>query len=914
MATLRGRYAVSYKGRAKKLKIDIAGEGIFQQLEEVIFDEYKISSAVRLQIEYRDENGDYILLESDQELTDAIRELEALGCSIRFRASQKMEEDEFQDGKDPLTWNQEMHNLARNPQSNPDLGDMVGLPPSFKRYCSWPVIGVASCLLITFVTITASTASAPQGTTERSAAQSDIDKPFFYKEPNPPSMYPTFDSFTPPPTSMPEEEKGGKSPDTKASQGEGGSVTPTRHPSSKEKILTHQPTLHPTFGPSTGYPTHPPTEPLPTRKPTVLVSKPPSPTYKPVTSHPIKSPKFEPDWRIGAPYLDPERPIMNITDVRYGRFEPSHFSEERLKFWEKCAQHRHSEQQFKKKHYGTFGPGYVNLWTWDGQRKVFCDYINKEKSISYPDMYVWKPNDLSGGFPKSTLDFDPTVIKRHALQFRGYLSEYYEGGHNLKNRVIPLMNENNPREGGKGYAEGMDVLAENLLRKFVHKEKFVIGVLGTSVVAAMDNCFKYAYPNQLLRILKPLFNVANVEMEVRTSGQNGDGPPVPPQTRCMASILGPMTEVDIVQFGWWMIGVSTNVYIEQTRRLLADGVLPHYTSGYLLGQPRKSDPTTEELYKLGLMEIVDGDWASAGGPDSVWWPTRHLSRNHWGRHGDGHCHMETREGADGVAYYNWHPGPMGFQKMADIWAYRYSGAIILAMEKLESMIKSNIDPKKSVPQSRPKAKKLPKHPSCSREHPLPADMELCSGELDKGYSGVTCGLGHHPQWGDNSNLTSFAVNVAGDGKPLAKVEKYSGDWKYVNIPGTRPSSCGLALRGENGVRPHPECGTDKECEHPDAKMALRGLPKSGWIGFKYPKPLQRGLIAICNKNKGEGMTKAGALDLSILVDGNPITLNYKEQFVETCAKYVDEKLIGKTPTLSLKVGKGVMDLWAVIGE
>ena len=37
----------------------------------------------------------------------------------------------------------------------------------------------------------------------------------------------------------------------------------------------------------------------------------------------------------------------------------------------------------------------------------------------------------------------------------------------------------------------------------------------------------------------------------------------------------------------------------------------------------------------------------------------------WGRHGDGRCHIKTREGAPGVFMQNWHFGPLGFQLIVD---------------------------------------------------------------------------------------------------------------------------------------------------------------------------------------------------------------------------------------------------------
>eukprot|EP00466_Bigelowiella_natans_P014884 jgi/Bigna1/66708/fgenesh1_pg.2_\ len=91
--------------------------------------------------------------------------------------------------------------------------------------------------------------------------------------------------------------------------------------------------------------------------------------------------------------------------------------------------------------------------------------------------------------------------KRHAFQLRNMLEEYYWGKRALWESMYPRATE-------ATYAKGMEALSDALARKIVHQRDFVMGFFGSSVVAAQDNCFHYAYPLQLRRTLLPLFEAA----------------------------------------------------------------------------------------------------------------------------------------------------------------------------------------------------------------------------------------------------------------------------------------------------------------------------------------------------------------------------------------------------------------------
>lgn len=70
----------------------------------------------------------------------------------------------------------------------------------------------------------------------------------------------------------------------------------------------------------------------------------------------------------------------------------------------------------------------------------------------------------------------------------------------------------------------------------------------------------------------------------------------------------------------------------------------------------------------------------------------------WGEVGDG-MHNITRYGEKetdayrraslGVVWRNWHPGPLGFQVVADMFALAHIAALRSAIESIKSMTKSN---------------------------------------------------------------------------------------------------------------------------------------------------------------------------------------------------------------------------------
>jgi len=504
------------------------------------------------------------------------------------------------------------------------------------------------------------------------------------------------------------------------------------------------------------------------------------------------------------------------------------------------------------------------LNTWESERNQTCTAVHKAMANHFPPVYVFPGQQpLERGSPTRGLPFNPELLRRHAFQLRNMLEEYYWGKRALWESMYPRATE-------ATYAKGMEALSDALARKIVHQRDFVMGFFGSSVVAAQDNCFHYAYPLQLRRTLLPLFEAAGIDIEIRTSGQNGDGGEAEVQMRCLEAIMGDLSELDIVNFGWWMIRTNPPSRHETIRRLLSRGVLPHFSEFVDYGR-HLNEHEKVEYYKLGMMEI--NGWQNLYAPQ--WWPK--MGRAHWGRNGDGTCHRYTREGALGVLFYNWHPGPAGFQLIADLWAYRYATAFAMAMEKIAKEIQGgDINSlKKRWPWER-KGKALPSDPPrCNKDRMASSDAwkRLCEKKFDNGYDNVKCSIGHYPKWGKDANLTSWAVETNENGGALNADKPYhfnTGKWQWAQTK--RNSTLGTSAGFHPGCPAQPQFAHMESCKHPDMGKSIVGRVGNGWIGFRLPKMPKIGRITICNKDKRSGYMATDAATLKINLNGKPIDI------------------------------------------
>eukprot|EP00976_Prorocentrum_cordatum_P089034 1187584-Prorocentrum_minimum.AAC.1 len=445
-----------------------------------------------------------------------------------------------------------------------------------------------------------------------------------------------------------------------------------------------------------------------------------------------------------------DMPIDKITDARYGVDEPGVFESSRKEFFQLLQEGRKEHSKRMTDEAGCFCNGFANVTVWDTTRTILCQRQEMLSKKYFPQKYVMDTK-YSGGPGKDGLMFSPSEMKKHFRQYRAMLAEYYEGKEGLEAGL-------KPSPADPGYAEAVDAIAKRLVRKVIHRKPFVIAVAGVSIMAGMDNCFAKSYGPMLTRYLEPFFKAMGVNIDVRNSGQNGDGPSMEDTITCIKSVMG--DDVDILQIDYVMIDIAPPADYETfIRKTITDGTLVH--AAHRVDQAIGSLPADREAYyKSGLMQFknehnsVEGMSILDADPALFpWWPK--LGRAHWGRPGDGRCHMTTRDGSDGTLMQDWHPGPLGFQVYIDTFLYTYMDAFARAMDMLDgkdiNALKAELPADANLYE---KAPPLPSPVQCKAQEM--AEHPLCKGEADHGFTnGPFCAVGQNPSWGVGTNLTDW---------------------------------------------------------------------------------------------------------------------------------------------------------------
>ena len=212
--------------------------------------------------------------------------------------------------------------------------------------------------------------------------------------------------------------------------------------------------------------------------------------------------------------------------------------------------------------------------------------------------------------------------------FLNSLEDYYQHSHILDDTW------NNPMEG-----VGMQQLADKM-----KKEKFVIGVIGSSVAAGHDNCNYDSYERQLERTLQPIFEFYGKTVEVRNAGEGGGcGDSYRNQIWCVRNMVG--DDVDVVHYSW--------TYFEA-----GDRTVEAWHEMFIRWSLLLDNAPVPTIINVG-----------EGGVDHLYnhykqfgYNTIYLQKGlkkqfpkykkEWGVVGDG-MHNETRYGGSGVMWRNW---------------------------------------------------------------------------------------------------------------------------------------------------------------------------------------------------------------------------------------------------------------------
>lgn len=352
-------------------------------------------------------------------------------------------------------------------------------------------------------------------------------------------------------------------------------------------------------------------------------------------------------------------------------------------------------------------------------------------------------------------------------RFLGELRDYYGGANALTDSWLYPIN---------------DELLDALARKMT-KPTFVVGVVGSSVAAGHDNCNDDSYEKQLERSLQPLFAARGKVIEVRNAGQGGGcGDTFHNQIWCLRHLVG--DDVDAVHYTWTYFESGNDVLAFHELFLRWSLSMPNTPVPLILnlgdGRSDRNERLDQyrpfgynALYLEKSLLITDPGYGRK-----------------WGAVGDG-LHNATRHGRDGVVWRNWHPGPLGFERIADAMAYVYA----TALSRVDAV--DPVEPRLALP--------VPAH----------CDPAWCGGEA-------------------LPNCVTFELPTYGQ----AQIAMRPNEWASV-----KPATSTLMPRADRGK---------PECEHLDYCSGVYSSDAT-WARFELP-PVSRGKLRqvfVCCGNHGK---------------------------------------------------------------
>ena len=435
----------------------------------------------------------------------------------------------------------------------------------------------------------------------------------------------------------------------------------------------------------------------------------------------------------------------------------------------------------------------------------------------------------------------PTKKLHEAAQAMLKKLETYYGGAGPMEKAFKL------RPGDERYDSSIKVLAQKIGRAIQHRDKFVVGTIGSSVTAGHDNCNFDSYQRQLTRLMEPLWKAAGVKFEVRNAGQGGGcGDNYQNQIWCLRNLVG--DDVDATHYSWTYFESGSQGKSEAAEVITPERAHEMFVRWSLLME-RSPAPliiyaTTAQTefgglynayakYGFNVMEMMGG--MAAGAADKKWGDAGD-GRHSTTRYGEASDVSEERRKSLGVLWRNWHPGPLLFQAAADAIAYMYTKAFVMALKEIDG------------------GKVWPKRPSRVQSSALPAPVD-CNSAWCKVDGPPGCTMLEYPRFGS----AQFAVVAPDSASNPYKSKHVAGDkgWQEWKAP---PSD--LIPREERSL-PAEVCGHLDHC----AALKHRAGEKSGLLTFKLPASARRGFIAVCAHGKHEVLKSSS---VTFFVDGKAV--------------------------------------------
>ena len=429
--------------------------------------------------------------------------------------------------------------------------------------------------------------------------------------------------------------------------------------------------------------------------------------------------------------------------------------------------------------------------------------------------------------------------------------------------------------------------------------------MGTSVFAGQDNCYPRAYPPMLERALNELLRPLGIFTEVRNGAHNGDGAEQEAQLACTHAIFN-LDQVDYVHQFWDMMpDAPLSSHERATRTWLSHPKHPVFAVN--LGKPRVAKPVYQELgYLQGrISDYVSSIGERTGYPDKFPFVRGHNELNpwfgefsHWGARDDGRCHMETREGFDGVVMQNWHPGPLRNQHYSDMFTFFIAQAALLALDDLERA--DSVKWKDEWGEKKPVV--------------LPPPTEYADDGSVRAWPPPTCLISHSTQWNAEFDITKRVVQDSDNPFEELKRTNLARNAWVINV--VKPSSNTRGARDKDKDSWDKSlCDTHVDIDHgwvSTGDASGNGM-SSDWLNLKVP-PMSTGPLTVCISGlKGDkapyqsfGLTENM---VQIRIDNKPFKLKKSQHGSILHSENMCIVLEGKVPSekdfiFSIKAEKG----------
>jgi len=449
--------------------------------------------------------------------------------------------------------------------------------------------------------------------------------------------------------------------------------------------------------------------------------------------------------------------------------------------------------------------------------------------------------------PSLTYKFTREMLKdskTKAAGLRDMMTKYYSPHENILDDGWAI----NPASGD--FAQGRERLVYIFARALVNNEQdtFRIGAIGSSVAAGHDNCNYDSYEKQLFRTFEPVIQPAGLKLEVLNAGEGGKcGDSYQNQVMCVTQNLHP--EMDIVHYSWTYFEHSA-VQVNHENIIRWALTMPHQPPVHIFntgGKARSCEVGDRKLHqaysKYGFNSIcLEGALYSGGLYGGKKWGVVGDGYHNVTRYGEAETDPKRKESL-GVVFRNWHPGPLGFQTIADSMAFHYADALIKAID----LVLAALDAGKDLAKEWPSPSKTPIF-SSDMPTPIYCDPRICAVDEPP-----KCTSFEKPAYG------WYGAKIVRDDDDLSPYVAETNAWKTTVLGNEQ-----LIPSYERVKYSDPDSSIS--CEHLDhCGFVSSDTAADGYLTFKLPK-MNLGIIIICGYGKSDTSILKSP-DLEIYFDG-----------------------------------------------